>query len=423
MQYKELIEGQGIVWVWSNDSSKPLQLIVVTFHNDKMLITFENTTGQTQYISKGAKVAVLDMHSKDGGMTNFEWDIPTNDEGNLVLYTHTFASSLEPTKLANEDPVLQVETKMTVSQTPNEHTVQRDNTEDPYPWLDSEDPRRKMTDEEILHLKVPFDKSILTAAEKECLIKLMLENTSEFSIRDEIGTCPYFEVKLKLRDDKLFFVRPYNIREDQKPIIQKEMDRLEKLGIIRKGLTGYSSPVLLVKRKQQNLYRVVTDFRVLNERLVRVNHAFPIVHDCLEAIGASKCEVMSVLDLRDAYHILPLAEESQKYCGLTSYYGSPTYVYLRMGMGMSCSPALWQQFVHIIWKQLPNKERYKIIMDDILIFSTKEQHWEDLENLFAVLTRFGLKISPHKCQLFRDKLIYMGLEFLIKDGTAHYTAM
>ena len=108
---------------------------------------------------------------------------------------------------------------------------------------------------------------------------------------------------------------------------------------------------------------------------------------------------MSVLDLRDAYHTLPLAEESQKYCGLTPYYGSPTYVYLRMGMGMSCSPALWQQFVHIIWEQLPNKDRYKIIMDDILIF------------------------SKHKCQLFRDKLVYMGLEFLIKNGTAHYTAM
>ena len=62
-------------------------------------------------------------------------------------------------------------------------------------------------------------------------------------------------------------------------------------------------------------------------------------------------------------------------------------------------------------------------MDDILIFSTKEQNWEDLANLFTVLIRFGLKISPHKCQLFRDKLIYMGLEFLIKDGTAHYTAV
>ena len=119
--------------------------------------------------------------------------------------------------------------------------------------------------------------------------------------------------------------------------------------------------------------------------------------------------------MRDAYHTLPLAEESQKYCGLTPYYGSPTYIYLRLGMGMSCSRALWQQFVH--------KERYKIIMDDILIFSTKEQHWEDLANLFEVLIQFGLKISPHKCQLFRDKLVYMGLEFLIEDGTAHYTTM
>ena len=97
-------------------------------------------------------------------------------------------------KLANEDPMLQAKTQITVSQTPNKHTAKANNTEDPYPWLDVE-------------------------------TKL------------EIGTCPYFELKLKLRDDKTFFVRPYNIRKDQKPIIQKKMDRLEKLGIIRKVLT------------------------------------------------------------------------------------------------------------------------------------------------------------------------------------------
>ena len=140
LQYKDIIGGQGIVWVWSNDSSKPLQPIVATFHNDKTLITFENTMGKTQYITKGALVAILDMRSKDGGMTNFEWDIPTDDEGNLVLYAHTFVSSLEPTKLANEDPALQAETKIAVSQTPNNHTIKTENTEDPYPWLDVDDP-------------------------------------------------------------------------------------------------------------------------------------------------------------------------------------------------------------------------------------------------------------------------------------------
>ena len=68
-----------------------------------------------------------------------------------------FASSLEPTKLANEDPMLQAETKITVSQTPNKtYRKKQKNTEDLYPWLDVDDPQRTMTDEEILRLKVPF---------------------------------------------------------------------------------------------------------------------------------------------------------------------------------------------------------------------------------------------------------------------------
>ena len=146
------------------------------------------------------------MRSKDGGMTNFEWDIPADDEGNLVLYAHTFVSTLEPTKLANEDPLLQAETKIDVSDRPKEHNIGEQNDQDQYPWLDDDDPQRKMTDEEILCLKVPLDKSVLTAAEKEKLIKLRLKNTPAFSIRDKIGTCPYFEVKLKLRDNKPFFV-------------------------------------------------------------------------------------------------------------------------------------------------------------------------------------------------------------------------
>ena len=381
-------------------------------------------SGATQIIEQGACIGVLDMRSKDGAMTSFDWEFPADDEGNFVLYAHIFANSLEPTKLAKEDSQPQADTYLKISQEPKAHEVNMATAEDPYPWLDKDDPCRNMTEEEIIRQKIPLQNSNLNDTEKERLIEMIMENKEAFSIRDEIRTSPYFEVRLQLRDDKPFFVRPHNVREDHKPIIQKEMDRLERLGIIRKASTGYSSPVLLVKHKQQNLYRVVTDFRVLNERLVRVSHAFPIVRDCLEAIGASKCEVMSVLDLRDAYHTLPLAEESQKYCEITPYYGCPTYIYLRMGMGMSCSPALWQQFVHIIWEELPNKERYKIIMDDILIFSTKEQHWgEDLDNLFKVLIKYGLKISPHKCQLFRNELVYMGLQFIVKDGVAHYTAM
>ena len=146
-----------------------------------------------------------------------------------------------------------------------------------------------MTDIEILKLKVNLNNSILNIQQKEDFYNIIHQNRDIFSMQDEIGTCPQIQVHLKLCDETPFFIRPYPIREEQKSIVKREMDHLVNLGIIKKGLTGYSSPVLLVKRKQQNLFRVCTDFRVLNDRLIHINHAFPLVRDCIEAIGKSKC--------------------------------------------------------------------------------------------------------------------------------------
>ena len=249
--------------------------------------------------------------------------------------------------------------------------------------------------------------------------------TDVFSLRDEIGTCPFIEVHLKLKDETPFFVRPYPMREEQKKVIQKEMDRLEHLGIICKGLTGYSSPVVLVKRKNQNLYRVCSDFRILNEKLVKINHAFPLVRDCIEQLGRKKCHYLSTIDLQDTFHTLRLALSSQKYCGITPYYGSLTYHYLRMGMGMSVSPQIWQQFVDLVFQDdlIKHKQNFDIIMDDTFIHSTAEEHMDDLIDLFKVLRKYGLKLSPHKCQFFKKKIVYMGLEFQIQEDKVCYTPL
>ena len=102
------------------------------------------------------------------------------------------------------------------------------------------------------------------------------------------------------------------MREEQKKVIQKEMDRLKHLGTIQKGLTSYSSLVVLVKQKNQNLYQVCSDFHMLNEKLVKINHAFPLVRDCVEQLGRKKCHYLSTIDLRDAFHTLQLALSSQK---------------------------------------------------------------------------------------------------------------
>ena len=177
------------------------------------------------------------------------------------------------------------------------------------------------------------------------------------------------------------------MREEQKKVIQKEMDRLEHLGIIRKGLTGYSLLIVLVKWKNQNLYQVCSDFRILNEKLVKINHTFPLVRDCIEQLGRKKCPYLSTIDLRDAFHTLRLVLSLQKYCSITPYYGSPTYHYLHMGMGMSVSPQIWQQFVDLVFQDdlIKHKQNFDIIIDDTFLYSTAEEHIDDLMDLFKVL--------------------------------------
>ena len=48
---------------------------------------------------------------------------------------------------------------------------------------------------------------------------------------------------------------------------------------------------------------------------------------------------------------------------------------------------------------------------------------DDLMDLFKVLQKYGFKISPHKCQFFKKKIVYMGLEFQVKDDKVCYTPL
>ena len=63
------------------------------------------------------------------------------------------------------------------------------------------------------------------------------------------------------------------------------------------GLTGNRATVLLVKRKYHNLYLICKDFWILNGKLFKINHAFPLDTEYIQAIGQSNCEVSSVVDI------------------------------------------------------------------------------------------------------------------------------
>ena len=94
-------------------------------------------------------------------------------------------------------------------------------------------------------------------------------------------------------------------------------------------------------------------------------------------------------------------------------------------MGMSVSPQIRQQFVDLVLQDdlIKCKQNFNVIMDDTFIHSTAEEHMDDLMDLFKVLRKYGLKLSPHKCQFFKKKIVYMRLEFQVQGDKVCYTPL
>ena len=241
-----------------------------------------------------------------------------------------------------------------------------------------------------------------------------------FSLTDEIGTCSNIEVEIDIMDKSPFFIRPFHAREDNKTLLDKEMKTLYYLGILKEGFLAYSSPVILVSRKLTKDKRVMTDFRHLNMRITKNSLAYPLLKDTFTLLGSSKCEVLSVLDLKDAFHSLRLTEKSKKYCGILSYFGSAFYLYQRMPMGLNISQAVWQSYKNAILSCLSSRKYCEAIMDDLLLFtSNKQSHFEKLEDLLKALCKHGLKISPKKCPLFKTEAQHMGNTIFTEDRHVH----
>ena len=263
----------------------------------------------------------------------------------------------------------------------------------------------------------------LSRKERTRLMKMLIKYRDAFSLRDEIGECPNLKADIKVIDDSPFFVRPFPISENDKPFMDDQMERLVSLGILSKNSTSHTSPVMLITRKLTKDKRPVVDFRLLNTRILRRNTSIPLMSDVLSILGNSECEVVSCVDIKDAYHSIRLTEMSKEYCGILPYFGSPMYRYEVLPVGIACAPQIWMDYITLILNELENKKKYISIMDDLLIHSTKADHWKLLEQLLKSMCKNGLRLSPKKCQLFKTNLIYMGNEFAITKRTMTITPL
>ena len=293
----------------------------------------------------------------------------------------------------------------------------------PYPWLDEDDARRDRTDEEILYQYIDLSKLHPTRKEKEELMDLIVAYKKAFSLRDEIGKCPDIKVNIEVNDPSTFFVRPFPIAEEDKPLMDRCMQKLVLLGILTKNSITHTSPVMLVARKGNERKRPVVDFRLLNTRIVRRNTSTPLLRDIFIMLGRAQCEVLSCVDLKEAFHSLPPTPEAKEFCGILPYFGSPHFRYEVLPMGLAISPQVWIDYIENILCDMANKQDYIAIMDDLLIHGFKGNHLDRLEALFKTLTKHRLKLSPKKCQLFMKHLTYMGNVFHINGPTISMTPL
>ena len=96
-------------------------------------------------------------------------------------------------------------------------------------------------------------------------------------------------VKLKLKDKTPIFHHTISNIGRRKIIVDGEMRKGCLLGILRKGLSTYSSPIMLIPRKMSGIPCIITDFRHFNSRFVRLNHSFLLVRDAIWILGALDC--------------------------------------------------------------------------------------------------------------------------------------
>ena len=122
--------------------------------------------------------------------------------------------------------------------------------------------------------------------------------------------------------------------------------------------------------------------------IAKNNLAYLLLKDTFTLLGSSRYEALSVLDVKDAFHSLRLRENSKRYFGILPYFGSASYLYQRMPMGLNISPAFWQSYINAILDCLQTRKYCEAIMDDLLLFTpTKTSHFSKLEDLLKALCK------------------------------------
>ena len=207
-------------------------------------------------------------------------------------------------------------------------------------------------------------------------------------------------------------LRAYRAPFSKRQVISDEVDAMLRDGIIRPSQSPWSSPVLLIPKRDQTA-RFCVDYRALNAITKRDVYPLPYIQDIFDTIGQGN--VFTTLDLKSGYWQLEVAPEDREKTAFTCHRGH--FEFNRISFGLTNAPAVFQRAMDRILSPVIGRCAL-VYIDDIVVFSrSMTDHVSDLREVFNLLRRANLKLKSSKCEFAKPQVELLGYEISSKGIT------
>ena len=140
----------------------------------------------------------------------------------------------------------------------------------------------------------------------------------------------------------------------------------------------------------------------VNPQLHVDQHPIPRVDELFAKLQGG--QHFSKLDMSDAYLQVELDDATKKLLVVNTHKG--LFRYNRLSFGPAPAPAIFQKLVDNLVSGIPYVAAY---LDDVIVTGrTKEEHLQNIKQVLAALTDYGMKLRLDKCEFFQQHVTYLG---------------